>query len=61
MCANAIDDHHNESAVVHIQPIISADQLICRVPHKWTIWIDAEVWFVKASMNRKTQSYNSVV
>jgi len=45
--ANAVDHHHNETAVIHIQPVGTADELIGAVSGEGTVNIFAKVWLVK--------------
>jgi len=45
--AYAVDHHHNESAVIHIQPVGTADELIGDVAYEWTVNIFAKVGLVK--------------
>jgi hypothetical protein len=37
--ADAIDHYHDESAIIHIEPIRAADELILAVPNEWTVQI----------------------
>jgi hypothetical protein len=46
--ANAVDHHHYESAIVHIEPIGTAHELIGAISRKGTVNIFAKVWSVKA-------------
>src|SRR5271167_4254281 len=45
--ANAVDDNHNESAVIHIQPVGTTDELIGAVSGEWAVNILAQVGLVK--------------
>ena len=45
--ANAVDHHHNERAVIHIQPVGTADELIGAVSREWAVNIVAKVGLVK--------------
>jgi hypothetical protein len=47
--ADPIDHHHNESAIIHIQPVRAADELIGAVSCEWAINILAQVWLVESS------------
>jgi len=47
--ANAVSHDHNESAIIHIQPVGTADELIVTVSYEWTVDILAQVWLVKSS------------
>jgi hypothetical protein len=60
ICANSVDHHHDERPVIHVHPIGSPNELVGRVPNKWTIRLDAEVWFVKARHNREAQRRDGV-
>ncbi len=46
--ASAVDHHHNESTIIHIEPVGAADELIGAVLDKWAVNILAQVWLVKA-------------
>jgi hypothetical protein len=35
VCTDAIDHHHDQSAIIHIEPIRTADELIFAVPDEW--------------------------
>jgi hypothetical protein len=48
VCANTVDHHHDESAIIHVQPVRAADQLISALSYKRTINIIAQVWLVKS-------------
>ena len=45
--ANAVDHHHNECAIIHIQPVGTADELIGAVSGEGTVNIFAKVGLVK--------------
>ena len=45
--ANAVDHHHNESAVIHIEPVGTADELIGAVSGEGAVNILAQVGLVK--------------
>jgi hypothetical protein len=44
---NAVDHHHNERTVIHIQPVRTADQLIASISRERTINILGQVWLIK--------------
>ncbi len=48
--ANAVDHHHDESAIIHVQPIGAADDLIGAVSGEGTVNIFAKVGLVKPCM-----------
>ena len=48
VCADAVDHHHNESAIIHIQPIRAANEFISAVSYERAINILAQVWLVKS-------------
>ena len=39
--------HHYECAIIHIQPVGAANELIRSIAYKWTVNIDRQVWFVE--------------
>ena len=39
---DAVDHHHNERAIIHVQPVGAADELIGTVPHEGAIRIAGE-------------------
>ena len=45
--ADAVDHHHNEGAIIHVQPVGAADKFIGAVSRKWAVNILAQVWLVK--------------
>jgi adenosine/AMP kinase len=45
--ADAVDHHHNEAAIIHVQPVGAADKFIGAVSRKWAVNILAQVWLVK--------------
>jgi len=45
--ADAVDHHHNEGAIIHVQPVRAADKFIGAVSRKWAVNILAQVWLVK--------------
>ena len=47
-CANAVDHHHDERAIIHIQPVGAADELIGAVSYEWAVDVLAQVWLVKS-------------
>jgi hypothetical protein len=47
VCANAIGHDHNESAIVHIKPIRTADELIVGVSYEWAVDVLGQVRLVK--------------
>ena len=49
--ANAVDHHQNECAVIHIQPVGTADELIGAVSSEGTVNIFAKVWLVKPRLD----------
>jgi len=46
--ANAVDHHHYESAIIHIEPVGAAHELIGAVSDEWAVNILAQVRLVKA-------------
>jgi hypothetical protein len=36
---DAVEHHHDESAIIHIEPIRTADELVFAVPDEWTVKI----------------------
>jgi hypothetical protein len=36
---DTVDHHHDESAIIHIEPIRAADEFIFAVPNEWTVKI----------------------
>ena len=36
---DAVEHHHDESAIIHIEPIRTADEFIFAVPNEWTVKI----------------------
>lgn len=48
VCADAVDHHHHEGAVIHIQPVGAANEFICAVSYKGAVDILAQVWLVKS-------------
>jgi hypothetical protein len=49
--ANAVDHHHNERTVIHIEPVRMADQLIFSVSNERAINLLTQVWLVKSCDN----------
>ena len=47
---DAVDHYHDESAIIHIEPIRTADELVFAVPDEWTVKIGGEVRLVKRVM-----------
>ena len=39
VCTDAVDHHHEESAIIHIEPIRTADEFIFAIPNERTIKI----------------------
>jgi len=37
VCTDAVDHYHDESAIIHIKPIRTADELVLAVPDEWTV------------------------
>ncbi len=37
VCTDAVDHYHEESAIIHIEPIRTADELVFAVPDEWTV------------------------
>src|SRR5438445_1109036 len=44
---DAVDHHHDESAIIHIKPIRTADEVIFTVPNEWTVKIDRQVGLIE--------------
>ena len=47
MGTNPVDHYHYECAIIHIQPVGAANELIRSIAYKCTINIDSKVWFVE--------------
>jgi hypothetical protein len=47
--ANALGHHYDEGTIVHIKPVRAADERIGAIPYKWTVYVLAQVRFVKPS------------
>jgi hypothetical protein len=47
---DAVDHYYDESAIIHIEPIRTADELVFAVPDEWTVKIGGEVRLVKRVM-----------
>jgi len=45
--ANAVDHHHYESAIIHIEPVGAAHEFIGAVSDEWAVDILAQVRLVK--------------
>ena len=45
---NPIGHHHNESPVIHIQPVGAGDELIVAISYEWAVNVLAEVGLVKS-------------
>ena len=43
-----MDHHHNESAIIHIEPVGAANEFIGAVSYEGAINILAQVWLVKS-------------
>jgi hypothetical protein len=37
VCTDAVDHHHDQGAVIHIEPIRTPDEFIFAVPNEWTV------------------------
>jgi hypothetical protein len=46
--ADPIDHHHNEGAVIHVQPVASSNEFIRSVSCERDIGVGTKIWFVKA-------------
>ncbi len=46
--ANPVCHDHHESAVIHVQPVGTADELIVAVSYEWAVDILAKVGLVKS-------------
>jgi hypothetical protein len=55
MRANAIRHHHDEAAVIQIQPVAAANKLIIGVASKRAIWFGAKVGLIKAGHRASTK------
>jgi hypothetical protein len=44
----SVDHYHNESSIIHIRPIGTANKFIIRISYKRAVHVNTEVWFVKA-------------
>src|SRR5437773_5451076 len=44
---DAVDHHQDESAIIHIEPIRTADEFIFAVPNEWTVKIGREIRLVE--------------
>ena len=47
-CSDAVGHHHNERAIIHIQPIGTAHQFIVAVSHEWAVNVLAQIGLVKS-------------
>jgi hypothetical protein len=47
--ANALGHHHDESTIIHIKPVGTADELIRAVPYEWTVCVLAQIRLVESS------------
>jgi len=45
---NPLGHHHNEGAVIHVQPVGAANELIVAVSYEWAVNVLAQVWLVKS-------------
>src|ERR1700724_3553310 len=45
--ADPIDHHHDECAIIHVQPVGAADKLVGAIANERTVGIRAEVWLVE--------------
>ena len=52
MGTNPLDHYRYECAIIHIQPVGAANELIRSIAYKWTINIDGKVWFVETVYKR---------
>jgi hypothetical protein len=48
MRADAINHHHYESAIIHVQPIASSNKLVRSIPRERAVGVGAKIGFVKA-------------
>jgi hypothetical protein len=39
VCTDAVDHHHDQSAIIHIEPVRTADESVFAVPDEWTVKI----------------------
>ena len=56
---DAIAHHHHESAIIHIEPIRTADELIFTVPNEWSVKIGREIRLVEMPSVRYRLSLES--
>ena len=47
--ANALGHHHDESTIIHIKPVGTADELIRAVPYEWTVYVLAQIRLIESS------------
>src|SRR6478672_163776 len=47
MGADPVDHHHNEGAVIHVQPIALPNELVRSFARERAIGVSAKIWFVK--------------
>jgi hypothetical protein len=47
--AYALGHHHDESTIIHIKPVGTADELIRAVPYEWTVYVLAQIRLVESS------------
>ena len=48
ICSDPVGHHHNERAIIHVQPVGAADELIGAVSYEGAIRSAGEIGFVKA-------------
>ena len=43
VCTDAVDHHHDQRAIIHIEPIRTPDEFIVAVPNEWTVKVCREI------------------
>ena len=46
--SDAIHHHHNEGAIIHIQPVGATDEFIGTIPNEGAVYVLAQVWLVES-------------
>jgi hypothetical protein len=47
VCSDSVDHHHDEGAIIHVQPIRPTDELIGTISNEGAIRVAGEIRFVK--------------
>jgi hypothetical protein len=43
VCTNAVDHHHDQGAIIHIEPIRTPDEFVVAVPNERTVKVCREI------------------